>query len=66
VPRGGIQPISVASSTTISTMIAAPRPVVSHNEWRAHLRAASARRECDGARTSCASESHANEQSWTT
>jgi hypothetical protein len=40
-------------------------PVVSHNEWRAHRRAASARRECDGDCTSGASESRANEPSWT-
>ncbi len=52
VPRGGIIPISVASSTYISAMIAAPTPTVISSEWRASLRAASALRECEGGRIS--------------
>ena len=44
-------------TANISTMIdAAPMPI-SSNAWRANRRAASARRECDGGRTSCASDS---------
>ena len=60
VPRFGIWAISHASIAYISTMIAAPRPADSHNACRAARRAASARRECDGERTSCASDSHAS------
>jgi hypothetical protein len=37
-------------------MIAALRMAVSSRTWRADRRAASARRECDGERTSCASD----------
>jgi hypothetical protein len=37
----------------MSAMIAAPVMAVSNNPWRADFRAASARRECDGERTSC-------------
>ena len=54
VPRGGIRPISCASNAYISAMMAAPMTAVSNSPWRADRRAASARRECDGARTSCA------------
>jgi hypothetical protein len=56
VPRGGIRPISVVSSTYIRATMAAPRIVASSSTWRADLRAASARRECDGRRTSCAAD----------
>jgi hypothetical protein len=34
----------------------APALAVSNNTWRADLRAATARRECDGGRTSCVSD----------
>ena len=60
VPRFGIWAISHASIAYISTMIAAPRPADSHNTCRAARRAASARRECEGERTSCASDNHAS------
>ena len=60
VPRFGIWAISHASIAYISTMIAAPRPADSHNTCRAARRAASARRECDGERTSCVSDNHAS------
>jgi hypothetical protein len=56
VPRGGIRPISAASSAYISATTADPAIAVSSNTWRADLRAASARRECDGVRTSWASD----------
>jgi hypothetical protein len=60
VPRLGIWAISQASIANISTMIAAPRPAESHSTCRAARRAASARRECVGERTSCFSDSHAS------
>ena len=55
VPRAGISWISVRSNATISTMIRAAPAALSHSECRASFRAASARRECEGVRTSCAS-----------
>ena len=54
VPRAGISWISVWSNATISTMIKAAPAALSHSECRASFRAASARRECEGVRTSCA------------
>ncbi len=56
VPRAGIQPISAASSAYISAMITTATVALSSSTWRADLRRASARRECDGERTSCASD----------
>ena len=58
VPRGGIRRISAASSQYISAMMSALMPAASHSTWRAERRLASARRECEGARTNCASDAH--------
>lgn len=55
VPRAGISWISVRSNASISAMTKAAPAMLSHSECRASLRAASARRECEGERTSCAS-----------
>src|SRR5689334_9229588 len=53
VPRAGISSISVWSNATISAMMRAAPAALSHSEYRASFRAASARRECEGVRTSC-------------
>ncbi|OAF11960.1 hypothetical protein AXW67_20400 [Bradyrhizobium neotropicale] len=65
VPRAGINWISAESNATIRTMITAAPARLSHSECRASLRAASARRECEGVRTSCASACQDTAANWT-
>jgi hypothetical protein len=63
VPRGGITPISLASNHTISATMIVAAITVASKPWRANLRAASARRECEGGRTNWIAESRTNVKS---